>query len=140
MSCMSCPQHFKAQHANLPPLSLPSPQLYFTGTAKALPAVRPGLPPHAQPTDVDAETSSLPELMRASVLRADVDCRKDLLANTCLVGGGSLIDGVSPRLSYELGGLLPPHLKCRLQVRTCTCTCTYLESKLRFTDPFYGTH
>ena len=123
-------------------------QFFFGTTAKPLQPARADLPPHAQPTDVDAETSPLAELIRASVLRSDVDCRKDLLANTCLVGGGSLIDGkdihdgemdrgheclrvclslcasrtnhnppgMSPRLNYELGELLPTHLKCKLQV------------------------
>jgi len=90
-------------------------QLFFGSVPKPLLAARTGVPAHAQPADVDAQKSSLPELMRASVLRADVDCRKDLLANTCLVGGGSLIDGMSPRMTHELGELLPPHLKCKVQ-------------------------
>jgi hypothetical protein len=92
-------------------------KLFFNSTSKPLMPALVGVPANLQPSGVDAETASLPELVRAATLRSDVDCRKDLLLNTCLVGGGALIDGVSPRLQFELGELLPAHLKCKMQTQ-----------------------
>ena len=85
--------------------------------APALAKPQPGLPAHEQPLKIDLNTASLPELLRASVLRSDIDCRKDLLANTCLVGGGSLIDGMQNRLQLESANVFPTHMKCKIQVQ-----------------------
>jgi len=123
--------HFITNVIKLPPYELPDGTLishndalctgaeamFFAAAARPLLAALPGMPASAQPVDADAETSSLPELLRAAVLRSDVDCRKELLANTCLVGGGSLIDGMSPRLTHEMAELLPAHLKCKIQTQ-----------------------
>lgn len=61
---------------------------------------------------VDAE--SLTDLVYACVVQADVDVRKDLLASIHIVGGGALIQGLSNRLSTELSGVVPSHMKVRI--------------------------
>jgi actin-like protein 6A len=96
-------------------------KLFFSNEIPSIIAKpRPGIPAHNQPLEIDAETASLPELVRAAILKSDVDCRKDLLANTCLVGGGALIDGMQPRLQLECGNMFPPHMKCKVQVQLPT--------------------
>jgi actin-related protein len=91
--------------------------MFFSSAAASLNAACIGLPAFAQPIEIHSNTSSLPDIVRASVLRSDIDCRKDLLANICLVGGGSLIDGVSARLTHELTELLPTHLKAKINIQ-----------------------
>ena len=102
-------------------LSTGAESLFFgdggENAAPALPKPVPGLPAHQQPLDVDASTAALPELMRAALLRSDVDARKDLLANTCLVGGGSLIDGLQQRLQLQASTTFPSHMKCKVQAQ-----------------------
>lgn len=83
-----------------------------------------------EPTDIKTETGklsgsptnqlpgvvndeSLTALVYACVAQCDVDARKDLLSNILLVGGGSLVDGLAQRLAYELGEVVPSHLKVR---------------------------
>lgn len=50
-------------------------------------------------------------LILRSLSQTDVDARKELLHNILLTGGGSLTDGLIPRLSYELTEVLPPQFK-----------------------------
>ena len=64
--------------------------------------------------DYDKET--LQSLVRHCISMCDNDVRKDLLANIVIVGGGSLIDGVSNRLTYELNELIPSTMKVCLEV------------------------
>ena len=61
--------------------------------------------------EVDIELESLHSLVHLCLSKCDVDVRRDLMANIVIVGGGSLIDGVSNRLSYELNELIPSNMK-----------------------------
>ena len=70
-----------------------------------------GLPAHAQPLDIDYSADPLHELVYASIAKCDIDCRKELLSNIVLVGGGSLLDGLPARLTSELSAMLPSHMK-----------------------------
>lgn len=58
---------------------------------------------------VDQE--ALSDLVYAAVAQADPDVRRELLGNIHIVGGGALIQGLSNRLSYELGNTVPSHMK-----------------------------
>lgn len=58
--------------------------------------------------------ADLAGLVHQAALRADVDARKELLANVVVVGGGSLTDGVIPRLQSDLSRLLPAHIKTKV--------------------------
>jgi actin-like protein 6A len=73
-----------------------------------------GLPAHAQPLDIDYSADPLHELVYASIAKCDIDCRKELLSNIVLVGGGSLLDGLPARLTSELGAMVPSHMKVSL--------------------------
>jgi actin-related protein len=69
---------------------------------------KPG-PSHSHEVDYDQET--LQSLVHHCLTKCDNDVKKDLLANIVIVGGGSLIDGVSNRLTYELNELVPTNMK-----------------------------
>eukprot|EP00605_Chrysophyceae_sp_TOSAG23-4_P002666 GSChrysophyteH1.ASY1.ANO1.2942.1 assembled CDS len=90
-------------------------ELFFGAIPGGIDKPKAGLPAHQQPLMVDSTKAGLAELLRAAVLRSDVDCRKDLLANTCLVGGCSLIDGLHQRLQLEASKIFPALLKCKVQ-------------------------
>ena len=60
---------------------------------------------------IDNDKETLQSLVHHCISMCDNDVRKDLLANIVIVGGGSLIDGVSNRLTYELNELIPSTMK-----------------------------
>ena len=62
---------------------------------------------------MDVEKDSIQEIVRASVLGCDIDCRREIMSNVVLVGGGSLIDGVQQRLADELKTVFPESMKVR---------------------------
>jgi actin-related protein len=76
-----------------------------------------GLPAHSQVAGIDVNTDSLQEIVRASVLGCDVDCRKEIMSNVMLVGGGSLIDGMQQRLTDELKAVFPDNIKVKTSVQ-----------------------
>lgn len=65
--------------------------------------------------NVDDPCSGLPlhHLVMRSLSFCDVDTRRDLLNNIILVGGCSLTDGLTQRLTHELTELLPVQFKVR---------------------------
>ena len=73
-----------------------------------------GVPTYAQKLDIDPSLDPLHELIYASIAKCDPDCRKEMTSNIVLIGGGSLMDGIQPRLAAELAELLPAQLKVRL--------------------------
>lgn len=77
----------------------------------------PGFPP--SPLEVDCNTESLQGLVHHCLSLCDTDVRRDLLGNIVIVGGGSLIDGVSNRLLYELNEILPSNMKVGVYAHTC---------------------
>ena len=64
-----------------------------------------------QKLGIRADTESLTDLVYAAIAHADVDTRKELLGNIQIVGGGSLIQGLSHRLQSELNATVPSHMK-----------------------------
>ena len=72
------------------------------------------MPAHAQPMELDAEQATLPELVMASIMKSDVDARKDILSNVLLVGGGANIDGVSNRLTDAVTAVIPTSMKLKI--------------------------
>ena len=61
--------------------------------------------------NTDVNYASLSDLVYTSIASTDVDARRELLSNIFIVGGGSLIEGVSQRLMYELNEVIPSYLK-----------------------------
>lgn len=78
--------------------------------------VRMGVPPHLQDCNINiqVDSDSIQQLAYHAVASCDVDCRKDLLANIILTGGGAAIDGVTNRFQHELSALLPPTYKVKI--------------------------
>jgi actin-related protein len=54
---------------------------------------------------------ALHDLIYLAAGKADVDTRKELLANIAVVGGGSLMAGLHQRLTKELSDIVPSHYK-----------------------------
>ena len=71
------------------------------------------LPPHSLKFKYNSDTDSLQELIMTCIAKCDVDVRRDLLTNMIICGGGSLIDGLLPRLNSELSALLPVSMKSK---------------------------
>jgi len=114
---------------NIPPYELPDgnvipyydalstvPERLYIQRSKKRPRPPPSndKPSFLQDVDCSVDEDSLSELVHASLLRSDVDTRRDLLSNIILVGGGSNIDGMSQRLGNDLNDLLPDKMKCKV--------------------------
>jgi actin-related protein len=68
----------------------------------------------SEPSSLWVDSLPLQELVFQSLLRCDPDTRRELCANVVICGGGSLVDGLAPRLSHELGLLLPSSIKVKV--------------------------
>ena len=67
---------------------------------------------------LDPSTALLHELVREAIMRSDLDCRKEMMANVLLAGGGSLLRGLPERLGHELALLVPSAFKIRVLAAT----------------------
>jgi hypothetical protein len=65
------------------------------------------------PIEYDVTNDSLTDLVYSSVLMCHPDCRKELMSNIVLIGGGAMIDGLGQRLVHELNELTPSTIKVR---------------------------
>ena len=54
---------------------------------------------------------ALHEMVYQSIMKCDLDVRKDLYANVILSGGSTMFPGMTERLSKELHTLIPPATK-----------------------------
>ena len=59
------------------------------------------------PVKFGREMPALHELVYQSIMKCDLDVRKDLYSNIVLSGGSTMFPGVPERLSKELQGLVP---------------------------------
>jgi len=59
-------------------------------------------PPQITPLIADPLIATLPEMVKGSLERVDVDVRKDLLLNIVLTGGGSCAPGTAERLHSDV--------------------------------------
>merc|ERR1712238_607374 len=50
----------------------------------------------------------------ATIMRCDVDIRKDLYANVVLSGGTTMFPGISERMGKEITALAPPSIKVKI--------------------------
>uniref|UniRef100_A0A3P8VPL3 Uncharacterized protein n=1 Tax=Cynoglossus semilaevis TaxID=244447 RepID=A0A3P8VPL3_CYNSE len=51
-----------------------------------------------------------------SIMKCDVDIRKDLYANTVLSGGTTMFPGIADRMQKEVTALAPPTMKIKYSV------------------------
>jgi len=63
---------------------------------------------------VGKEFPGIHELTYQSIMKADVDVRKDLYGNIVLSGGTTMYSGIAERLSKEVTALAPSSMKIKV--------------------------
>merc|ERR1719354_1118875 len=67
-----------------------------------------------QPSFLGMEAAGIHETTYNSIMKCDVDIRKDLYANTVLSGGSTLYAGLADRMTKELTNLAPSTMKVKI--------------------------
>ncbi|KAL7670375.1 hypothetical protein ACOME3_003863 [Neoechinorhynchus agilis] len=67
-----------------------------------------------QPSFVGMEILGVHETTFNSIMRCDIDIRKDLYANTVLSGGSSMYPGIADRMQKEMTALAPSTIKIKI--------------------------
>ncbi|KAH8384190.1 actin, cytoplasmic type 5-like [Drosophila serrata] len=67
-----------------------------------------------KPSILGMDSSGIHEITYNSVMKCDVDIRKDLYANTVLSGGTTMFPGMAERLHKEISALAPSNRKVRI--------------------------
>ena len=62
------------------------------------------------------ESSGIHETTFNSIMKCDVDIRKDLYANTVLSGGTSMLPGIADRMQKEITALAPSTMKIKVNL------------------------
>lgn len=66
------------------------------------------------PSMADKEVDGIHQIMFESIMRCDIDIRKDLYKNIFLCGGTSMIPGIAERVEKEVIALAPPSMRIRV--------------------------
>jgi len=67
-----------------------------------------------QPAFIGMETCGIHETTYNSIMKCDVDIRKDLYANSVLSGGTTMFPGIADRMQKEISALAPPTMKIKI--------------------------
>jgi len=67
-----------------------------------------------QPSFLGMESAGVHEIVHNSIMRCDIDIRKDLLANIVLSGGTTMYAGVADRMQKEITSLAPSTIKVKI--------------------------
>ncbi|XP_068952103.1 beta-actin-like protein 2 isoform X1 [Petaurus breviceps papuanus] len=67
-----------------------------------------------QPSFLGIESSGIHETTFNSIMKCDVDIRKDLYANTVLSGGSTMYSGIADRMQKEILALAPSTMKIKV--------------------------
>ncbi|XP_071501803.1 actin, cytoplasmic-like [Diadema antillarum] len=67
-----------------------------------------------QPSFLDQERAGIHETTFNSIMKCDVDIRRDLYSNTVLSGGTTMFPGIADRMHKELTALAPPSMKIKI--------------------------
>ena len=67
-----------------------------------------------QPSFLGMEAAGAHEFTYNSIMKCDVDIRKDLYANVVMSGGTTMYAGIADRLSKELTALAPASMKVKI--------------------------
>jgi len=67
-----------------------------------------------QPSFLGMESAGIHETTYNSIMKCDVDIRKDLYANTILTGGSTMFPGIADRMAKEIAALAPPTMKIKV--------------------------
>jgi len=66
------------------------------------------------PSMVGLESDGIHKLVYESIMKCDVDIRKDLYANIVLSGGSTMYPGIQERMEKEITNLSPPTMKIKV--------------------------
>jgi actin beta/gamma 1 len=67
-----------------------------------------------QPSFIGKEAQGIHDTMFATIMKCDVDIRKDLYANIVLSGGSTMYEGIADRLNKEMVALVPNTMKVKV--------------------------
>ncbi|GLV35150.1 Actin 42A [Carabus blaptoides fortunei] len=67
-----------------------------------------------QPSFLGMESAGIHETTYNSIMKCDVDIRKDLYANTVLSGGSTMYAGIADRMQKEITSLAPSTMKIKI--------------------------
>merc|ERR1712165_229517 len=67
-----------------------------------------------QPSFIGMESMGIHETAYTSIMKCDVDIRKDLYANTVLSGGTTMYPGIADRMQKEITALAPSTIKIKI--------------------------
>lgn len=67
-----------------------------------------------QPSFIGMESAGIHETLYNSIMKCDVDIRKDLYANIVLSGGTTMFPGIADRMEKEISALAPPTMKIKI--------------------------
>ena len=67
-----------------------------------------------QPSFLGMESAGIHETTYNSIMKCDVDIRKDLYANTVLSGGTTMYPGIADRMQKEISALAPATMKIKI--------------------------
>ena len=67
-----------------------------------------------QPSFLGMESAGIHETTYNSIMKCDVDIRKDLYANTVLSGGSTMFPGIADRMQKEITALAPQTMKIKI--------------------------
>merc|ERR1712207_789 len=67
-----------------------------------------------QPSMLGLEAEGIHTTTYNSIMKCDVDIRKDLYANTVLSGGTTMYAGIADRMQKEITQLAPPTMKIKI--------------------------
>jgi actin beta/gamma 1 len=67
-----------------------------------------------QPSMIGLEASGVHQTTFNSIMKCDVDIRKDLYANIVLSGGTTMFSGIGERMDKEITALAPPTMKVKV--------------------------
>lgn len=64
------------------------------------------------------ESAGIHETAYNSIMKCDIDIRKDLYANNVLSGGTTMYPGIADRMQKEITALAPSTMKIKVNIRT----------------------
>jgi actin-related protein len=67
-----------------------------------------------QPSFIGREAQGAHDTMFSTVMKCDVDIRKDLYANIVLSGGSTMFEGIADRVTKEMTALAPSTMKIKV--------------------------
>lgn len=67
-----------------------------------------------QPSMIGMEAAGIHETTYNSIMKCDVDIRKDLYGNIVLSGGSTMFSGIADRMSKEISALAPSSMKIKV--------------------------